>query len=157
MREKKLMVFLLVVLGYVVLSPFALLAQVAGGDGTSTTPSESSILSQMALAGYVALKLESLKNSATFRWLTPYTETLTKLWAAAAALVTAIGITWTFERDVTGYGSVTLIGIPMTWDAAWSVGKTMFEQYWATKLIYLGAVKPNATVAPTETVKVDVT
>lgn len=150
MRDTRLLAFVVLVLGYVALAPLELLAQVVAGgsDGAATTPSESSILSQIALAGYVAMKLESLKNSSTFKWITPYTEQLTKVWAALAGLVSAVGITWAFERDISGYGTLVFSNIPVTWDTLWAVGKTAVEQYWATKLIYLGTIKPNATITP---------
>lgn len=145
MREKKLFVFLMLVLGYVALSPLVAFAQVVAGgsDGVMTTPSESSLLTQFAFAAYVALKLEKLKNSATFKWLTPYADHITKLWALAAGLLTAVGITWAFERDAAGYGTLVFSNIPVTWDTVWAVAKTTFEQYWATKMFYLTAVKPN--------------
>lgn len=94
---------------------------------------------QLALAGIVAFAIEKIKQSPNLSWITPYTDSLTKLLAAVVAVASAIGIAYTFDAE---HGALTITGLPTTLDEGASIVITAIEQYWGQKLIFLTAIKP---------------
>jgi hypothetical protein len=95
---------------------------------------------QFALAAFVAHTLERLKQSSAFSWITPFTDTLTKIIAAVIALISAVGITYAWDPT---HGELVLRGLPTSWSMFWEVTTRAIGQYWIQKGYYLTAIKPN--------------
>ena len=141
--------WMLLTLGAVVVYPIILLAQegefgrvvTSLPDVVPTGAEDQHMLTQLGIAGYVAMKMESLKQNPDFAWLSSQTDRLTKLISLLLGFLTAMGITWVFDVQADGYATAYLKHIPWSTKAVWDVGQHTFEQYWATKLVYHGMVK----------------
>ena len=97
-----------------------------------------------AVAGLVAHFIEKLKRSEGYKWITPYTDAMTKGIAALIALLTTLGISTVFDATT---GTLTVTGLPTTLGAAGALLMQAFSQYWMQKGYYLMAIKSNYQVA----------
>lgn len=99
------------------------------------------LILQFGLGAYFVHKIEHLKQSPRFSWITPYSDTITKIISAIYGLLIAAGLTIAFTPAGDGTGTFAIGHIPMTPSLIWQAVMHAFGQYWGQKAYYVMGVK----------------
>jgi hypothetical protein len=105
--------------------------------------------SQIGAAAACAYIIQRMKDSPRLGWITPYTDTVSKVVRAAFALVATVGITWVWAAGATAGAHVLSINIPSVSDlghGAWH----WFTQYALTHFAGKIAGIPSAPPKPAD-------
>src|ERR1700741_1227240 len=101
--------------------------------------------SQIGAAAACAYIIQPMKHSPRLTWITPYTDTVSKLVRAGFALVATVGITWVWSTGTVAGTHVLSINVP-SWSDLGHGAWHWFTQYalthFAGKIASIPSVPP---------------